>query len=302
MRRQVPVLNIAQDPFGVSADSIPDDSENNHEQALAVTGSVLVQRWCTPIHTVYVLVAVCAVAGAVVGIGITVQYNQHANTPVIEPTCRSHNAMPPQAMAAAPYHPQTRPTSSQSIVVRLFALGSWSVAPSLADKKDGLYRYRDDVDGSAQARVASAMAITATQGPVPPQPKGTNHYLQLYLPTYIWPAHVDMMNANRNNFNWFGLLPSSTAASVATRVTDTFTSGYNQSALWSIPWAAIMGEHDVGGGNFLCGVSEATLHAYGNTSELVAGYPLNMDMINSRHFPSRQQHHLKGSITTCLPT
>ncbi|KAF0704502.1 hypothetical protein AaE_014900 [Aphanomyces astaci] len=269
MRRQVPVLNIAQDPFGVSADSIPDDSENNHEQALAVTGSVLVQS------------RLCGRRGCR-------GHRDHCPVqPAREHTGNRTDLSQPQRNGGGAISPANSAhvvPATQSIVVRLFALGSWSVAPSLADKKDGLYRYRDDVDGSAQARVASAMAITATQGPVPPQPKGTNHYLQL------------------NNFNWFGLLPSSTAASVATRVTDTFTSGYNQSALWSIPWAAIMGDHDVGGGNFLCGVSEATLQAYGNTSELVAGYPLNMDMINSRHFPSRQQHHLKGSITTCLPT
>ncbi|RHY95029.1 hypothetical protein DYB37_006402 [Aphanomyces astaci] len=171
MRRQVPVLNIAQDPFGVSADSIPDDSENNHEQALAVTGSVLVQRWCTPIHTVYALVAICAVAGAAVGIGITVQYNQHANiysrTDLSQP---QRNATPSNGGGAiSPPNSAHVVPATQSIVVRLFALGSWGVAPSFADKKDGLYRYRDDVDRSAQARVASAMAINATQGPVPPQ-------------------------------------------------------------------------------------------------------------------------------------
>ncbi|ETV82608.1 hypothetical protein, variant 3 [Aphanomyces astaci] len=76
MRRQVPVLNIAQDPFGVSADSIPDDSENNHEQALAVTSSVLIQRWCTPTHSVCVGSHLCGCRG-----------------------CRGHQD-----------HPQTRPT------------------------------------------------------------------------------------------------------------------------------------------------------------------------------------------------
>ncbi|ETV82607.1 hypothetical protein, variant 2 [Aphanomyces astaci] len=233
MRRQVPVLNIAQDPFGVSADSIPDDSENNHEQALAVTSSVLIQRWCTPTHSVCVGSHLCGCRG-----------------------CRGHQD-----------HPQTRPTRPSYPVNRRATLcaGVLECRPIIRRQKGWPVsvprRRRSKGPGTRGVGHRRSLPLKGPFLRSSSSAKGTNHYLQLYLPTYIWPAHLDMMYANRNNFNWFGLLPSSTAASVATRATDTFTSGYNQSALWSIPWAAIMGEHDVGGGNFLCGVSEATLQS-----------------------------------------
>ncbi|ETW04387.1 hypothetical protein, variant [Aphanomyces invadans] len=139
--------------------------------------------------------------------------------------------------------------ASPPVVVRLFALGSWGADPSFGAKLDGRYRYQDKIDRSAQVEVASSMAFAAREGP-PPQ----------------------LIVTQGNNFNWYGLLPpSNQERSVQARVNETFTSKYNQLSLAAVPWTAIMGEHDVGGGRFLCGSTEATLHACGNENELIAG-------------------------------
>ncbi|KAH9104928.1 hypothetical protein LEN26_000319 [Aphanomyces euteiches] len=235
-RRSVPVLNI------VHNHSVSADSASTHEVPFQLPHSLPRRRMLfSPMTVVYILVGVCAVVGAIIGIVVTVQYNN-----LDDDKSSQTDQDNPQSTSNSTTTPSVTPPPSAVYQLRIFALGAWGADPDFVDKADGQHRFRDETDRQAQADVAALMASSAsTQAP------------QLII-------------SQGNNFNWYGLLATNDT-DIAGRVDASFTSVYNQPSLASIPWSVIMGENDYGGGEFLCGDSEDKLHACGNEAAIIAG-------------------------------